>query len=172
MQKQPRPLSECIADYVDAVSGGDFPRAYRGILTTLTQFKSAWESAHPEDTVGALYPGYMDMSFVAVLPAWFAERRLKISLVFLHDSGDFSLWLAAGNRAIQKRVSDALKHVPLGKYTLSTLEPGVDAIIALDLPKPYRFDEPEQLTGYLLHAAESFLADMTALIDKTAQEST
>ena len=85
-------------------------------------------------------------------------------------SGVFSLWFTAGNRAIQKRVSDALKHVPLGKYTLCTLEPGVDAIIALDLPKPYRFDEPEQLTKDLLQAAESFFTDMTALVGSIAQE--
>lgn len=170
MQQQPRPLSDCIADYVGAVSEGDFARAYRGILSALTQFKSAWVTAHPEDTVGALYQGYMDMSFVAVLPASLGERRLKISLVFLHDVGCFSLWLTAGNRAIQKRVSDALKHVPLGKYTLCALEPGVDAIIARDLPKPYRFDEPEQLTKDLLQAAESFFTDMTALVGSIAQE--
>lgn len=170
MQKQTRPLSECIADYVSAVSAGDFARAYRGILSALMQFKSAWETVHPEDTVGALYQGYMDMSFVAVLPAALAEWRLKISLVFLHETSLFTLWLTAGNRAIQKRVSDALKHVPLGKYSLCTLEPGVDAIIALDLPKPYRFDEPEQLTKDLLQAAEVFLSDMTALVGSITQE--
>ena len=172
MQDNSRPLNDCIADYVGAVSAGDFARAYRGILSALMQFKSAWEAAHPEDTVGALYQGYMDMSFVAVLPASLAQRRLKISLVFLHESGLFSLWLTAGNRAIQKRVSDALRHVPLGKCALCTLEPGVDAIIALDLPKPYVFDEPEQLTKDLLWAAESFLTDMTALVGGIEQENT
>ncbi len=121
MQQQPRPLSDCITDYVGAVSAGDFARAYRGILAALTQFKSAWETTHPEDTTGSLYQGYMDMSFVAVLPASIAQRRLKIKLVFLHESGIFSLWLTAGNRAIQKRVSDALKLVPLGKFCLCTL---------------------------------------------------
>ena len=77
MQQQPRPLSYCIADYVDAVSAEDFARAYRGILSALTQFKSAWVTAHPEDTVGALYQGYMDMSFVAVLPASQAARPTR-----------------------------------------------------------------------------------------------
>jgi hypothetical protein len=84
--------------------------------------------------------------------------------VYLHPSGTFTLWLIAGNRAIQKSVSDALRTVPLGEYNLTKLEPGVDAIIALDLPKPYAFDEPEQLTNDLLQAAEAFLADMTALV--------
>jgi hypothetical protein len=170
MQQQPRPLSDCITDYVGAVSAGDFARGYRGILAALAQFKSAWETAHPKDTVGALYQGYMDMSFVAVLPASLAQRRLKISLVFLHKRGIFSLWLTAGNRAIQKRVSDALKHAPLGKYSLSMLEPGVDAIIALDLPKPYCFDEPDKLTKDLLQAAQTFLADMTELLGSISQE--
>ena len=105
----------------------------------------------------------MDMSFVAFAPAELAEKRLKISLVFLHLTGDFSLWRAAGNREIQKRVSASLRSVPLGQYSLSVLEPGVDAIIAYDLRKPYPFDEPEELNHALLAAAEAFTRDMIAL---------
>ena len=115
------------------------------------------------DTVGALYQGYMDMSFVAFAPAALAEKRLKVSLVFLHDTGTFSLWLAAGNRDIQKRVSEALRSLPLGKYSLSTLEPGVDAIIAYDLPTPYTFDDPQALNAALVAAAEAFTRDMISL---------
>ena len=106
----------------------------------------------------------MDMSFVAFAPAPLAEKRLKISLVFLHDTGLFSLWLAAGNREIQKRVSEALRHAPLGTYSLSTLEPGVDAIIASDVPKPYALDEPETLTKALVATAEAFTRDMVSLV--------
>ena len=164
MKQTTKSLSSFIDRYTTAVAQGDLTYAYHGILSALTRFKSAWESAHPQDTVGTLYQGYLDMSFVAVLPAALAEKRLKISLVYLHPSGSFTLWLIAGNRAIQKSVSDALRNVPLGEYTLTKLEPGVDAIIALDLPKPYAFDEPEQLTKDMLQAAEAFLADMTALV--------
>ena len=163
MQMEHTSLTQDVAAYCNAVSNGTLPRAYRGILSVLTSFKSAWEVAHPQDNVGALYQGYMDMSFVAVAPAAFGARRLKISLVFLHDSGTFSLWLAAGNRDIQKRVSEALRSLPLGNYSLSTLEPGVDAIIAYDLPKPYTFDDPQTLNAALAAAAEAFARDMISL---------
>ena len=156
-------LTACIEDYCHAVADGRLPRAYRGILASLTLFQSAWKSAHPADTVGALYQGYMDMSFVAFTPAALAETRLKISLVFLHESGTFSLWLAAGNRDIQKRVSETLRSLPLGKYSLSMLEPGVDAIIAHDLPTPYTFDDPQALNAALVAAAEAFTRDMISL---------
>ncbi len=156
-------LASCIEDYTRAVAEARLPRAYRGILSALGQFQSAWKATHPSDPVGALYQGYLDMSFVAFAPAPLAEKRLKISLVFLHDTGLFSLWLAAGNREIQKRVSEALRHAPLGTYSLSTLEPGVDAIIACDIPKPYTFDEPETLTNALIAAAEGFTRDMISL---------
>ena len=156
-------LTACIEDYCHAVEDGRLPRAYRGILASLTLFQTTWKSAHPADTVGALYQGYMDMSFVAFAPAALAEKRLKISLVFLHDTGTFSLWLAAGNRDIQKRVSEALRSLPLGTYSLSTLEPGVDAIIAYDLPKPYTFDDPQTLNAALVAAAQAFTRDMISL---------
>ena len=163
MTNQAESLSCCIEEYCRAVAGVRIPRAYRGILASLTLFQTTWKSAHPADTVGALYQGYMDMSFVAFAPVPLAEKRLKISLVFLHDTGNFSLWLAAGNRDIQKRVSEALRRVPLGVYSLSTLEPGVDAIIAYDLPKPYTFDDPQTLNAALVAAAEAFARDMISL---------
>ena len=163
MVKERNSLSASIESYCACVAQGEFPRAYRGILAQLTLFQSTWEKEHPQDSTGALYPGYLDMSFVAFAPAELSEKRLKISLVFLHPTGDFSLWLAAGNREIQKRVSAALQDMPLGLYSLSVLEPGVDAIIAYNLPKPYAFDEPEELNRALLAAAEAFTRDMISL---------
>lgn len=158
-------LAEDIAEYCGAVNNGALPRAYRGILSALVSFKSAWEAAHPQDSVGALYQGYMDMSFVALIPAAFGARRLKISLVFLHDEGVFALWLAAGNRAIQAETSASLRGKPLGGYALCALKPGVDAIISRTVPQPYAFDEPEHLTARLVKEAEQFLGDMVALLE-------
>ena len=158
-------LGRCVDVYCGAVAQGDIARAYRGILSTLTQFKSSWETAHAADSVGALYQGYLDMSFVAVAPAALTEKRLKISLVFLHPDGVFSLWLIAGNRAIQKSISDSLRLLPLGGCTLCKLEPGVNAIIARDLPKPYLFDQPDAFNAYLMRVAEAFTADMISLVD-------
>lgn len=158
-------LSNCIAAYCRAVREDDLPRAYRGILSALMAFKASWESAHSEDSVGALYQGYLDMSFVAVAPAVFGTRRLKISLVFLHDTGLFSLWLTAGNRAIQAQTSQELAKKPLGIYSLCELKPGVDAIISQDITSPYAFDEPERFTAQLIMAAERFLSDMKALLE-------
>ena len=158
-------LAQDVAAYCGAVNGGALPRAYRGILSALTSFKSAWEIAHPQDSVGALYQGYMDMSFVALAPAAFGPRRLKISLVFLHDEGVFTLWLTAGNRAIQAETSASLRGKPLGGYALCVLKPGVDAIISHSVPKPYAFDEPERLTTHLVKEAEQFLGDMAALLE-------
>lgn len=164
MAKEPTSLGAAIDSYCATVAQGEFPRAYRGILAQLTQFQSGWEQAHPIDNVGALYPGYLDMSFVAFAPAELAKKNLKISLVFLHDSGTFTLWLIARNRTIQKRVSEALRAVPLGKYTRTVLEPGVDAIIESALDKPYAFDDPAVLTARLISAAEAFAGDMIALV--------
>ena len=153
MSEETGSLGSCIEEYCHAVALSRLPRAYRGILSALNLFQASWKQSHASDAVGALYQGYMDMSFVAFAPAELAKKRLKISLVFLHPTGDFSLWLAAGNREIQKRVSAALQDMPLGLYSLSVLEPGVDAIIAYNLPKPYAFDEPEELNRALLAAA-------------------
>ena len=165
MDSEKLSLSNCIAAYCRAVREGDLPHAYRGILSALMAFKAGWEIAHPEDSVGSLYQGYLDMSFVAVAPAVFGARRLKISLVYLHESGVFTLWLTAGNRAIQAQTSQELAKKPLGSYSLSELKPGVDAIVSQDITPPYNFDEPERLTARLIDSAEQFLFDMKSLLE-------
>ena len=159
-------LASCVEAYAGLVAQGDIARAYRAIVSALSQFKSAWEATHPADTGGALYQGYLDMSFVSISPAALSKQRLKISLVFLHDTGTFSLWLVAGNRAIQKNVSEALHTVPLGHYRLTMLGPGIDAIIEQPLPKPYAFDAPETLTATLVRAMECFTVDVIALVNR------
>lgn len=159
-------LSRCVDEYCQAVAQARLPRAYRGILSSLSLFQTVWKTTHPADAIGALYQGYLDMSFVAFTPVEFAHLRLKISLVFLHATGTFSLWLAAGNRAIQKRVSQMLRKVSLGQYELCDLEPGVDAIISIDIPKPYPFDDPDGLNRLLVAAAEMFTSDMISIVQQ------
>ena len=104
------------------------------------------------------------MSFVAFASPSFASERLKISLVYLHPQGRFSLWLAAGNRGIQADISTRLRGKPLGKYALTKLCPGVDAIIECDISQPYDFDNPDALVHALVCAAEAFQSDMTSLL--------
>lgn len=164
MPKQPEPLGACVESYTRAVSAGDLPRAYRAILAALTSFRSVWEGAHPQDNVGSLYQGYLDMSFIAFSPPALSSMRLKFSLVYLHPEGRFRLWLAAGNRAIQAEVSAQLRGKPLDGYTLTELRPGVDAIIESEIPPPYDFDHPDELNRKLVSAAEAFQADMAALL--------
>ena len=72
-----KPVAACVDAYTHALYAGELQRAYRAILSALTAFKSAWESAYPQDHVGALYQGYLDMSFVSFSPAFLAEKRLK-----------------------------------------------------------------------------------------------
>ena len=124
MPKQTEPLNACVESYTRAVFAGDLPRAYRAILSTLSSFKAAWEAAHPKDTVGSLYQGYLDMSFISFASPALASERLKISLVYLHPQGCFSLWLAAGNRSIQADISARLRGKTAGQICAYRTPPG------------------------------------------------
>ena len=163
-QQNTESISDCVRTYTASLRSGDLPLAYRAILSALLSFRTAWQREHPQDKTGGLYQGYLDMSFVAVSPPRLANRRLKISLVYLHAEGRFSLWLAAENRAIQAEIWNALMGKNIGGDTLTSLRPGTDAIIEREVPPPYAFDEPDALTNRLMDAAEGFVRDMAALI--------
>lgn len=82
-------LNAWIRVYTSTVQQGDVPLAYRSILELMGRLKSRFMKSGYE--VSGLYPGYMDMSYVAVNTSRLKEHGLKIAVVYLHATGQFKV---------------------------------------------------------------------------------
>lgn len=159
-------LQQAVSRYTASLSDGDPQRAYRAILSYMSSLQTELSGRFPACAGGALYPGYLDMTYFALTPPELREKKLKLALVYLHAEARFELWLAANNRALQAETVKKLSALPLGKYRVTSPAPGVDAIIeTIALAEP-DFDQPERMTLLLADAFASFAADMRALIGK------
>jgi hypothetical protein len=157
-------LNEEIREYVAQLGNGKIQKAYKGIMTLMSELRADLECRHPDYSTSALYLGTMDMTYFAFTPLQLKRKKLKIAIVFLHETCKFEVWLAGQNRQIQAEVIQRLSQRDLGNYKLSRIQPGVDAIIASVLVENPDFNHLEELKAQLELKTLKFTEDMISIL--------
>jgi hypothetical protein len=157
-------LNDDIREYTELLREGTVPRAYRGILTFMSELLRHMSASHPDHTVNAMYAGFMDMTYFAFTPPELKSRSLKIAVVYLHEENRFEVWLGGGNRKIQAEYIERLSAVDIGSYTLSKVNPGVDSIIEKRLVESPDFEDREALIRRLEEDVIAFIGDMNGIL--------
>ena len=158
-------MNEHIREYTKALRKGHIQKAYKGIMTFMTDLKSDLERSHPDWVSSALYFGYMDMTYFAFTPPALREKKLKIAIVFLHESCSFEVWLAGNNRRVQAEYIDLLKERDIGEYSLSQVQLGVDSILVSIVAEQPDFDSPEGLKKKIEDSTIRFAEDVMTILD-------
>ena len=138
-------LNDSIREYQTQLKKGQIQEAYRGIMGFLSGLSAYLAGRHPDFTASALYFGYMDMSYFAFTPSFLREKKLKLALVYLHETGRFELWLAGSNKKVQAEYIELLKNTALGVFKLSQPGPGTDSILEVLLIEQPDFEYPDDL---------------------------
>lgn len=138
--------------------------AYKLILQTLTLCGREMQKQLPESEVSGLYPGYLDMSYIAIIPPNLKKRQLKLALVYVHEKGAFELWLAGRNRSIQAQVREELRGKLSPSYILVEEAKGEDAIVQLRLGPHTDFTDMNLLIEKLCVMMHTMLQDLEPLL--------
>lgn len=138
-------LNSDIREYTLLLKKGGIRRAYTGIMAFMSALKTYLEKNYPDYATGALYFGYMDMTYFAFTPSDLKDKKLKIAVVYLHEGNRFEAWLGGINRKVQAEYIRLLSNKNTGKYRLSKALPGVDSIIESILIENPDFDHAEEL---------------------------
>lgn len=157
-------LCECIKEYTAQLGKGYIQKAYKGIMTFMSDLKSHLESKYPDYISSALYFGYMDMTYFAFTPKELKDVKLKIALVYLHEESRFELWLAANNRSIQSKYITLLSGRNIGSYSLSQAAPGVDSIIESVIVEKPDFDNADDLKKQIEENTIKFACEIISIL--------
>lgn len=157
-------LKDSISEYQAALNKGDIQKAYRGIMSFMTDLKGILTKHHPDYLSSALYTGYLDMSYFAFTPSELRNKKLKVAIVYLHAQGRFEVWLSGNNRKIQAEYIKQLSHTNIEGYQLSKVKPGVDSIIELIIVKQPDFDHPIDLKNQVITSTLKFIDDIIRFI--------
>lgn len=151
---------EDLAEFRRQLGNGSVQRAYRALLSYMTDLRTHFKSIYGDSAVSGLYQGYLDMTYFALHPPFLRERALKIALVFNYDAFRFEAWLAAGNRQVQRRYWELLKDSQWPNYRVVAPAKGIDAIVECDLAQDFSLDDPAVLTARIEQTVAAFITDM------------
>jgi hypothetical protein len=157
-------LQDQVEEYANQLKEGHIQKAYRGIMTFMSEVKAYLEGKYPDYDTSTLYHGYLDMTYFAFTSSYFKSAKLKIAIVYLHEECRFEAWLAGHNRRIQADYIKLLSREDLGNYRLSRMVPGVDSIVEAALVTQPDFDNLDGLKKQIEHESVQFAKDMESIL--------
>ncbi len=158
-------LQENMAEYRKQLEKGAIQAAYRGLMEYLMSLRTHFASKYPDYFVsGNIYYGYMDMTYFSFIPQSLKVRKLKIAIVFCHETFRFEVWLAGYNKQVQSKYWKLFKESNWNKYPVVSTTQGVDSIIEhvlIDIPD---FNDLDALTSQIENETLKFIKDVEAFL--------
>jgi hypothetical protein len=159
-------LQEYVHEYRKQLDKGLVQKAYRGLMEYMMDLKTHLNKKYPDWSPGKIYHGYMDMTYFPIFPAELTGRKLKIAVVFVHETIQFEVWLAGYNKQIQKEYWESFKEGVWDKYRIPVNLKGVDSIIEYTLVNDPDFDDLDSLTGRIEIGILNFINDVETFLFK------
>jgi len=134
-------------------------------MDLMMQMRKYFSREHPDFSVsGSIYQGFMDMTCFAVVPPALRSRKLKIAIVFIHESIRFEVWLSGVNKQVQKKYWQLFKKNQKSKYRMPLTLAGRDSILEYDLTNTPDFCDSEALIKNLEYGILKFIRDIEDML--------
>ena len=158
---------EQIKEYKKQLEKGDIKEAYRGLMEYIMGLRSYFKNKYPDYFVsGSIYYGYMDMTYFSFIPESLKRRKLRIAIVFIHDTCRFEVWLAGYNKQVQTKYWKLVKEIDWNKYRIPSTTKGVDSIIEYILVDNPDFSDLDTLTKQIERGTLKFIKDVENFLSK------
>ena len=159
-------MQEYVNEYRKQLDKGLIQKAYRGLLEYIMELRTHFNRKYPDWTPGNIYQGYMDMTYFPIFPAELSGRKLKIAIVFVHETTRFEVWLAGYNKQIQTEYWKSFKEGDWDKYRIPATLKGIDSIMEYTLVDNPDFRDLDALTGQIEKGTLSFINDIERFLFK------
>jgi len=158
---------EHMIEYKKQMQKGIFIEAYRGLMEYIMDLRTQFQKKYPDYFVsGSIYQGYMDMTYFSFFPESLKRRKLKIGIVFIHDTCRFEVWLFGYNKQIQTEYWKLFKENNWNKYHIVSTTKGVNSIIDYILIDKPDFSDLEDLTKQIEIGTLKFIEDVENFLSK------
>ena len=163
-------LQDCMNEFQNALQQGRIQKAYLGIIEFMQELRTHLSKKYPKGfTTGGFYQGYLDMSYFSFTPDSLKSTGLKIAIVFAYNNFRFEVWLAAGNKTIQKKYWDLFVESGWKKYHLVPEIQGYDSIMEDVLIENPDFDDRQLLVEIIEQKTISFIENIEAFFSELKQ---
>ncbi|MEP7136141.1 MAG: hypothetical protein ABI904_14535 [Chloroflexota bacterium] len=160
---------EYMSEYKKQLEQGIIQKAYKGLMEYIMDLRTHFQNKYPDYFVsGSIYYGYMDMTYFSFFPESLKQRKLKIAIVFMHETCRFEVWLAGYNKQVQTKYWKSFKESGWNKYHLVSSTKGVDSILESVLVEDPDFSDLDTLTKQIEKASLRFIKDIENFLARSA----
>jgi hypothetical protein len=158
---------EYINEYRKQMEKGVISKAYKGLMGFILDLRTYLKNKYPDYFVsGSIYFGYMDMTYFSFYPKSLGDKKLKIAIVFIHESMRFEVWLAGYNKQVQSKYWKLFKESNWNKYHIVSTIKGADSILEFILVDNPDFSDLDILTKQIESATLKFIKDVENFLSK------
>ncbi len=162
-----KPFHEYMNEYRKQMEKGDIKKAYKGLMEYIMELRLYFKNKYPDYFVsGSIYHGYMDMSYFSFFPESLKIRKLKVAIVFIHDTFRFEVWLVGYNKRVQTKYWKLFKESDWNKYRIPSTTKGVDSIIEYSLVENPDFSDLDTLKKQIESGTLKFIKDIEDFLSK------
>ena len=162
-----KPFHEYMNEYKKQMKKGDIIKAYKGLMEYIMYLRTYFKNKYPDYFVsGNIYYGYMDMTYFSFIPKSLKDRKLKIAIVFLHETIRFEAWLAGYNKQVQTKYWKLFKESGWNKYRFVSTTKGEDSILEHTLVEKPDFSDLDSLTIQIEKAALEFIKNIEGFLSR------
>jgi len=160
-------FNENMLEYRKQLEKGTIKEAYRGLMDYIMELRSYFEKKYPDYFVsGSVYFGYMDMTYFSFFPESLKLLKLKVAIVFVHDTFRFEVWLAGYNKQVQTKFWKLFRESGWNQYCIPSTTKGVDSIIEGILVDNPDFSDLDTLTKQIETGTLKFIDDIENFLSK------
>jgi len=153
---------EYMNEYKKQLKKGCIQEAYKGLMEYIMELRTQFKKKYPDYFVsGSIYYGYMDMTYFSFIPQSLKRQKLRIAIVFIHDTCRFEVWLAGYNKQVQTKYWKMFKESDWNKYHIVSTIKSVDYII-----KYPDFSDLDTLTKQIESETLKFIKDVENFLSK------
>jgi hypothetical protein len=147
-------------EYKKEMKKGAISRAYKGLMEYIMNLRTHFKNNYPDYFVSGLYYGHMDMTYFSFSPESLKDRKLKIAIVFIHETVRFEVWLAGYNKQIQTEYWKLFKEKNWDKYQIVPTTEGFDSIVEHVLIGNPDFSDLDKLSKQIEKGTLKFIQDV------------
>lgn len=107
------------------------------------------------------------MTYFSLLPDELKNRKLKIAVVFIHETCRFEVWLSAVNKQVQARYWEFFKQSGWDKYRLVPAIQGADSILEQVLDDHPDFSNLDALTNKIKSGTVDFIDNVVGFLNSS-----
>jgi hypothetical protein len=157
-------FDQYIPEYRKQLEKGTVKAAYQGLMKYFNNLRICLKNSQPDYFISDVHYGLMDYTYLYFFPKELQRQKLKVVILFSHDTFKFELLLAGYNREAQAKYWKLFKEKSFGKYSLSEDANEMDRFLSWTIIEKPDFSDPEALTNQISMYTLKFIEDVESFL--------